>query len=323
MTINQLTYLLTVVQEGINLSRASRRLGVSQPNISKQLSLLEQEVGAPLFERAGRRLNALTPAGRQLYRHAGKVTEELARLREDLSPAATEKTAIVGATAGTIRYVLPSMLAAAAPQLGDVSVEVEQLTGDDICQAVLQGRCDIGLVSGPVKPDPELVLLPWYRWRYRLIASRHGNSRPKGTSNRDLLRDHPIIACASITAPRSSVLRAIERLGITEKIDRITPNPDEVKDVVRANGHIGLLAEMAYSEEADADLDAYEVPPPFPTLMAWIAVRKSTPLRPGISALIGGFASHLRPEVIEGLRLGTTGCDPAGGGWSVKVPRYG
>ncbi len=323
MTINQLTYFVAVVDARINLSRASRRLGISQPNISKQIALLEEEVGAPLFERTGRRLHALTPIGRQLYRHAVNVAEELARLRENVSPHAAARNIVIAASKSSIRYMVPSMLAAAAPIMQGLEVEVQELADSEICQAVREGRCDVGLVSGPVQPDKHLLFLPWYRWRYRLIFSRHGTI---GTSLREssrFLGKHPIAACASVRAPRPSVLRAIETLGITAQISFVSADPEEIKDRVRSNGHIGLIAEMAYSEDLDEDLDSCETPPPFPTLVSWIAVRRTSPLRDGVSTLVSEIASHLQPDMIERMRHNHPIDNPALLVRDLRLPRYG
>lgn len=323
MTINQLTYLVAVIDARINLSRASRHLGISQPNISKQIALLEEEIGAPLFERAGRRLHALTPVGRQLYRHALNVTDELARLREDVAPHAAERNIVIGASPGTVRYVVPGMLAAAAPGMRGLEVEVEELPASEIDQAVLDGRCDVGLISGPVRPDKNLLFLPWYRWRYRMIFARDSGIGQLLRDDPGILKKHRVAACASITAPRPAVMRALEALDIVPQITLMSPDPDEIKERVRSNGHIGLIAEMAYSEELDTDLDSCESPPPFPTLVSWIAVRRNTPLRTGVTSLLGEVASHLEPAMIERLRSNGPIVDPSIITRDVRLPRYG
>lgn len=323
MTINQLTYLTAIVHGGINLSNAARRLGVSQPNISKQMALLEEEVGSPLFERSGRRFTALTPAGRQLFHHAVNVTEDLARLQAGLMPQSLERTAVIGATPATVRHVLPGMLAAARPETRGVTVEVETLAGDDICRAVSEGRCDIGLVSGLVKPDSELIFLPWYRWRYRVVFSRRSKIGQRLARDINLLRDIPIAACASLTAHRPAVLSAVDKLGLSKHIKLITPNPDEVKEVVRGNDLVGLIAEMTYSEQKDADLDSRDSPAPFPTLMAWIAIRRRAQLREGVSTLLQALAPQLNPAVIEEFRRRGPMAAPARAMAGIRIPRYG
>lgn len=323
MTINQLTYLAAVVRGGINLSNAARRLGVSQPNISKQMALLEEEVGLPLFERSGRRFTALTPAGRQLFHHAVNVTEDLERLQAGLMPQSLENTAVIGTTPATARHVLPGMLAAAGPEIRGLTLEMESLAGDDICRAVSEGRCDIGLVNGLIKPDPDLVFLPWYRWRYRVIFSRRSKIGQRLARDGNLLRDIPIAACASLTTHRPAVLRAVEKLGLDKHIDLITPNPDEVKAVVRDNELIGLIAEMTYSEQKDTELDSRDSPVPFPTLMSWIAIRRRTQLREGVLTLLHALAPQLNPAVIEEFRRRGPMATPTRAMSGLRIPRYG
>jgi hypothetical protein len=64
MKLHQLRYLAAVVQNGLNITTAARKLHTSQPGVSKQLKLLEDELGFPLFERDGRNLTRVTAAGR-------------------------------------------------------------------------------------------------------------------------------------------------------------------------------------------------------------------------------------------------------------------
>lgn len=323
MNINQLSYLAAIVENGNNITRASRRMGVTQPNVSRQIGLLEKEMGTPLFERAGRRLQTLTPAGRQLFRHALKVREELAQMREEFLSQMIEHTVVVGATAATVRYVLPNMLTAAELEIENLSVEIETLPGDAICQTVLEGRCDIGLMGGPIRPDPHLIFLPWYCWRYRIIFPHGSRIGKQLAHNSKLLQDFPIAACASLTAPRPAVLRAMEKLEVSKQIDLITPDPDKVKVAVRSNGHIGLVAEMAYSERRDTDLGSCESPPPFPTLMAWIVIGRRSPERECVATFLNSIAPHLRPEVIETFRQQKASPDLALGAANVRIPRYG
>src|SRR4051794_25431970 len=75
--------LVCVLSEEGTLTRAGRRLYLSQSAVSKQLLELESRIGAPLFLRAGKRLVA-TQAGQRLLLSAGALLEELERTEEDL-----------------------------------------------------------------------------------------------------------------------------------------------------------------------------------------------------------------------------------------------
>lgn len=80
MKLQQLRYVLAIVDSGLNISAAASRLYTSQPGISKQLKLLEEELGVELFVRHGRSLTAVTPAGVQIIEHARNIMREVEHL---------------------------------------------------------------------------------------------------------------------------------------------------------------------------------------------------------------------------------------------------
>lgn len=323
MTLRQLEYLTTVLDCGINLSSAARRLGVSQPNVSKQLALLEEEVGSPLFERAGKRLTSLTLTGRRIYHRAVKVTEELNKLNLEMLPQNLQNTLVIGLTPFTRDYVLPGMLAANSQLTEKLSLDLKLLHCEEITQAVREGRCDMGLIVGKVKPGPDLLLLPWYRWRYRMIFSR-SDGNPKMPNFLDtILRQRPIVACKSLTAPSPRVWDALEKLGIRGKVDMSMPHPNAVKDVVRANGHVGIIAEMAYSEDQDIGLDYCESSPVFPTMMAWIAIRRSALHHKPAKRMLHAIAPRLGDEVIDRLARQENPAYLIKAASELNIPRYG
>ena len=81
MKLHQLRYLTAVVQNGLNITTAARKLHTSQPGVSKQLKLLEDELGFPLFERDGRNLVGVTPAGQQVVDRGLRILEEVQNIR--------------------------------------------------------------------------------------------------------------------------------------------------------------------------------------------------------------------------------------------------
>lgn len=77
MKLQQLRYLLAIADNGLSVTAAANRLYTSQPGISKQLGLLEHELGMPLFFRTGRKLTGVTAVGVQVIEHARVIMHEV------------------------------------------------------------------------------------------------------------------------------------------------------------------------------------------------------------------------------------------------------
>lgn len=74
--LQQLRYLLAIADNGLSVTAAANRLYTSQPGISKQLGLLEEELGMPLFFRTGRKLSGVTTFGVEVIAHARVIARE-------------------------------------------------------------------------------------------------------------------------------------------------------------------------------------------------------------------------------------------------------
>jgi LysR family cys regulon transcriptional activator len=81
MKLQQLKYFLAIVDNGLNITAAADRLYTSQPGVSKQLKLLEEELGLKLFIRKGKSLDGLTAAGHALIDRARLIMQEVDDIR--------------------------------------------------------------------------------------------------------------------------------------------------------------------------------------------------------------------------------------------------
>lgn len=86
LKLQQLRYLLAIVDNGLNVTAAANQLETSQPGVSRQVGLLEEELGEAIFTRHGRRLTAITPKGRRIVMHARAIMAEVDCIRRLTSP---------------------------------------------------------------------------------------------------------------------------------------------------------------------------------------------------------------------------------------------
>ena len=119
MTIRQLEYFCAVAEEG-SVSAAARRLHVAQPPLSRQIALLEQELGATLFQRGNKGMQ-LTEAGERLYQQGRQYIADMGQLAEQVRSLGTGVKGMVrvGLLYSTVPYALPYLRAyrAAYPQV--------------------------------------------------------------------------------------------------------------------------------------------------------------------------------------------------------------
>jgi len=153
MDIKQLRTFLHVAETG-SLSLAAIRLNVTQPALSRQIRLLEESLGAPLFIRTGRGVH-LSEAGDKLLPRARTIADEMERLKMDMATFA-------GTISGEVRIGLPpsigSILAGPVVQkfrnlYPNVHLRVTQMLSGGLQEALLNGRLDIGILfEGNVSP---------------------------------------------------------------------------------------------------------------------------------------------------------------------------
>ncbi len=146
-----------------NFSRAAGKLGLTQPAISTQVRLLEEELGVRLFDRIGKRA-FLTQPGVLLLEHAGKILNVQKEAREalrDLLPAPAGHLHL-GATEASCLYLLPKVFASFKKRHPEVKITVYRNFTTKIVQKLLEDSVDLGFVSLPVEAR-EIETIPLFR----------------------------------------------------------------------------------------------------------------------------------------------------------------
>jgi DNA-binding transcriptional LysR family regulator len=169
-TLVQLTQFVAVAEE-MHFGRAAERLHMTQPPLSRQMQLLEKELGVDLFDRSSRSIR-LTTAGKSFHADARRLLQQAERAALSVRKASSGKSGLlrVGFTGGSVNSGLAAVLRAARSVILDVELDLRELVTMAQLDALSNGALDIGLVRPPVtRPDlvartlirePLIVALP-------------------------------------------------------------------------------------------------------------------------------------------------------------------
>ena len=171
MDLRHLVTFCAVVDRG-SFSAAAEDLGISQPAVSAQIRSLEERLDQRLLDRTGRRV-VLTEAGRVLEVHARRMIALEAELERAIGEVG-ERIAgrlVIGSSTGPGEVLLPRVLGAFRAAHPDVSVSLVVHDTQTICDRVLDGELEVGIV-GAARPHRGLEFTPFLRDELVVIAPR-------------------------------------------------------------------------------------------------------------------------------------------------------
>ena len=300
MKLQQLRYLLAIVDCGLNITAAAERLHTSQPGVSKQLKLLEDELGLQLFVRKGRSLADLTHAGRDVVERARRVMQEIQgikRLGRTLYEE-EEGSLAIATTHTQARYVLPPVIKRFRGRYPAIALDLHQGTSEQIASMAAQRQIDFAIASGSRQLFTDLVLLPCYHWERMIIVPRsHPLAKLERRPTLADLAEHPLVSYVFSFGGESSLKKAFAAHGLNPKIVFTARDADIIKTYVRMGLGVGIVAAMA--ADCDDDLAVIDARGLFPRSTTWIGFRRDVALKRYMIDFIELFAPHLTRERIE------------------------
>jgi LysR family transcriptional regulator, cys regulon transcriptional activator len=301
MNLQQLRFLAAVAQNGLNISAAAAKLRTSQPAISRQLKLLEDELGFQMFVRDGRALRRITPMGQQVIDHALRILHEtrvIKRISDDVRDEASG-TLSIGTTHTQARYVLPSVVQAFRAKYPEVDLHLHQGTSEQIAEMAQLDRIDIAIATGSQELFPRYVLLPCYQWHRCIVVPRGHELASAGQLTLQRLAEFPIVTYVFSFSGPSSLNKIFAAQGLTPQIALTARDADVIKTYVRLGLGIGVVADVAMDKAFDHDLVALDASHLFPAHTTWAGFMRGGLLRGYMYDFLQLLAPHLSRRVIE------------------------
>lgn len=302
MKLQQLRYIVEVLNHNLNVSATAENLFTSQPGISKQVRMLEDELGVQIFGRSGKHLTHVTPAGHEVI---GIAQEILAKVDAIKSVAAEHTLPDQGklniATTHTqARYALPAVIKDFMHKYPQVSLHMHQGSPQQISEAAAKGRADFAIATEALHLYQDLVMLPCYHWNRSIIVPP---DHPLTKLNREVtiedVAEFPIVTYVYGFTGRSELDRAFSAKGLEPQVVFTATDADVIKTYVRMGLGIGVLATMAYDEKQDTDLVSIPAAHLFAASTTKIGFRKGTFLRGYMYDFMEAFAPHLTKARVD------------------------
>ena len=261
MKLQQLKYLLAIVDNGLNITAAADRLYTSQPGVSKQLKLLEEELGLQLFTRKGKSLGSVTPAGQQVIDRARLIMREVENIRSLASDYYLEEegTLSIATTHTQARYVLPEVIREFRSQYPKVNLNLHQGTSEQIADMVAANEIDFAIATGSRDLFSDLLLIPSYHWdRKILVPKDHELAESDGKVTLHDLAKYPLVSYVFSFGGQSSLKKAFAEEDLEPDVVFTARDADVIKTYVRMGLGVGIVASMADDCDDRKDLVAIE-----------------------------------------------------------------
>lgn len=301
MKLQQLRYVWEVTRHNLNVSATAQSLFTSQPGISKQIRLLEDELGVEIFARSGKHLTRVTPAGQAIVELAGQVL----RLTENIKEVAQEHSderrgsLSIATTHTQARYALPPVIREFTRKYPDVALHMQQGTPKQIAQMVSDGQADFAICTESLELFNDLVLLPCYRWNRCVLVPRNHPLAEMDTLTLEALATHPLVTYVFGFTGRSQLDDAFRAKGLSPNVVLTAADADVIKTYVRLGLGVGIVAHMAFDPELDTDLVALEADHLFESSTTKIGIRRGTFMRGYMYDFVKGFAGHLDRDLVD------------------------
>jgi LysR family cys regulon transcriptional activator len=301
MKLQQLRYLCAIVRNNLNVTAASERLYTSQPGVSKQVRLLEDELGVQIFERTGKQLTGITPAGQAILEQAECTLNSVDCIRQlarefndpergNLSIATTHTQA---------RYALPPVIQSFRQLYPAVSLQMHQGNPEQISDMAASGMVDFAIATEAMEYFEDLVMMPCYSWNRAIVIPCGHSLLELNSVTLDKLVAYPLLTYVFGFTGRSTLDKAFKSEKLKANVVFVATDADVIKTYVRLGLGVGIVAKMAYDPLIDTDLCAIDASHLFESSTTKIGFRRGMFLRSYHYDFVKLFSSHLTRDLVD------------------------
>lgn len=292
LSLRQLRYLVAVADH-LHFGRAAKACHVSQPSLSAQISLLEQELGVSLFERGSRHV-LLTTAGQGAAERARRILQDVQDLADTakLSAAPLSGPLKMGVIPTVGPYLMPRILPALRESYPDLKLFLREDLTENLLARLRAGELDVLLLALPLD-EAGLETLPLFDDLFRVaLPQGHPLAAKNGLTEADL-SGQDLLLLEDGHCFRDQALAVCRRAGGVTHHEFVGTSLESLRQMVAGGVGITLLPDMACHEQTPG-LVLRDFLAPVPTRhigLAWrrgASVTRDAQLLGGLLARLGG-----------------------------------
>jgi len=307
MNLHQLRFVQEAVRRDLNLTETAKALFTSQPGISKAILELEEELGIDIFARHGKRLKRVTEPGQAVLKSVEIIMREVANLKrigEEFSKQ-DAGTLSIATTHTQARYFLPGPVAQLRARYPKVQVLLHQGMPEQVARMLLDDVAEIGLATEALAAHDELITLPCHQWQHVMVVPAGHALAAVERPTLEQLAEHPLVLYQPTVTGRTRIDQAFARAHIKPVVALEAIDSDVIKTYVRLGLGVGIVAELAVQEAADAaDLVWRPLGHLFGSNITRVAFKRGAYLRHFVLAFAGLLSPHLNAALITRAMAG-------------------
>jgi len=295
MKLQQLRCIFEVVQNDFNISKAANFLHTSQPGVSKQIQLLEDEVGVQIFQRNGKRLTGLTEPGQQVFDSIAEIIREeknIKRVSEEYEKKDTGNFTIA-TTHTQARYKLPNVVEEFVKKYPKINLNIHQGNPSQVTEQIVNGDADVGIATESIGLHDKIFCIPCYSWNRIIVMPKSHPLNKEKIITLEHLATYPLITYDYAFTGSTIVSKVFKESNLKPNIMLTAIDADVIKTYVNLNLGIGLIAEMAFDSSKDIDLISRDVSHLFPLSTTYLGIRKDTFIRASTFDFIKMFTPQM------------------------------
>jgi DNA-binding transcriptional LysR family regulator len=295
---HRIRYFLSIADEG-SINRAATVLGVAQPALSRQVRLLEEDLGVTLFRRSARGVQ-LTEEGERLRAATAAPLRQLElAMRYAGSPLARiERGLHIGVESTAADVLAVSVMDSLGAALPNAVLRLTVASNEELFKEMLRGSVDVAVTAPPA--DDRVFFEEFVTERLVVVANRDAELRPEVSMTFAEALSHPLVLAASRAGIRASIENTALRLKLTIRSRFETDSCAVARELIAAGRGYGILPlSTCAAEVATGRLRYAPLAEPALTSALGVSVGSKTDLPRGVSTKVSDL---IRDEIARLVR---------------------